>query len=111
MPFSTHRDGHNRSPDRWVIGAVGQKLFVRDLPPPGAAYWTARKKADVVAALGGGLLSVNDVLSRYSLTIEELAGWQRAFDRFGMAGLRSTKVQDYRERQGRAQQMGWAAQA
>ncbi|MBB6503790.1 hypothetical protein F4693_000745 [Sphingomonas endophytica] len=55
-----------------------------------------RRKAEVVAAVNGGLLSVDDVCSRYGLTVEEFAGWQRAIDRSGMPGLRVTRIQHYK---------------
>jgi hypothetical protein len=50
----------------------------------------------VVAAVNGGLLSVDEVCERYNLTAEEFAGWQRAIDRSGMPGLRVTRIQHYR---------------
>ena len=55
-------------------------------------------------AVNGGLLTIAEACERYGLTLEELASWQRAIDREGMAGLRATRVQHYRqihERQGR----------
>jgi hypothetical protein len=55
-----------------------------------------RRKAEVVAAVNGGLLSVDDVCARYNLTVEEFAGWQRAIDRSGMPGLRVTRIQHYK---------------
>jgi hypothetical protein len=55
-----------------------------------------RRKAEVVAAVAGGLLTVDEVCDRYNLSIEEFASWQRAVDRAGMPGLRVTRVQQYR---------------
>ena len=52
---------------------------------------------EVVAAVNGGLLSINDVCERYDLTLEEFASWQRAVDRSGMPGLRVTRIQHYRD--------------
>ncbi len=54
-----------------------------------------RRKAIVVAAVKGGLLSVEEACGRYSLTIEEYLSWQAAVDRHGLAGLRTTKIQKY----------------
>ena len=45
----------------------------------------------------GGLLTIDEVLERYNLTLEEFAGWQRAVDRSGMQGLRVTRIQHYRD--------------
>ena len=59
--------------------------------------WVVRRKAEVVAAVNGGLLTIDEVLERYSLTLEEFASWQRAVDRSGMQGLRVTRIQHYRD--------------
>jgi hypothetical protein len=76
---------------------LGEPLTLADLPPPQTKRWVVRRKAEVVAAVNGGLLSVDDVLERYGLTLEEFASWQRAVDRSGMQGLRVTRIQHYRD--------------
>lgn len=86
-----------------VIGPLGECLTLDSLPPPSTTRWVVRRKAEVVAAVNGGLLSVDEVCARYRLTVEEFAGWQRAIDRSGMPGLRVTRIQHYRslyDRQG-----------
>ncbi len=80
-----------------VIGPLGEPLTVASLPPPGTTRWVVRRKAEVVAAVNGGLLSINDVCELYDLTLEEFASWQRAVDRSGMPGLRVTRIQHYRD--------------
>jgi hypothetical protein len=80
----------------YVIGPDGSPLTLADLPPPGTRRWVIRRKAEVVAAVRGGLLSLDDACKRYTLTVEEFLAWQRAIDRFGMPGLRATRVQQYR---------------
>ena len=80
-----------------VIGPLGEPLSLADLPPATTRRWVVRRKAEVVAAVNGGLLSIDDVLERYDLTLEEFASWQRAVDRSGMQGLRVTRIQHYRE--------------
>ncbi|MEG3160554.1 DUF1153 domain-containing protein [Sphingomonas sp. LB2R24] len=79
-----------------VIGPLGEQLTLDTLPPPSTTRWVVRRKAEVVAAVNGGLLSVDDVCSRYGLTVEEFASWQRAIDRSGMPGLRVTRIQHYK---------------
>ena len=79
-----------------VIGPLGEQLTLDSLPPPSTTRWVVRRKAEVVAAVNGGLLSVDDVCARYGLTVEEFAGWQRAIDRSGMPGLRVTRIQHYK---------------
>jgi hypothetical protein len=79
-----------------VIGPLGEPLTLDSLPPPETRRWVVRRKAEVVAAVNGGLLTVDEVCDRYSLTLEEFAGWQRAVDRSGMPGLRVTRIQHYK---------------
>ncbi len=80
----------------YVMGPDGSPLTLADLPPPNTRRWVIRRKAEVVAAVRGGLLTLEDACCRYTLTVEEFLAWQRAIDRFGMAGLRATRVQQYR---------------
>ena len=79
-----------------VIGPLGEPLTVADLPSPSTKRWVVRRKAEVVAAVNGGLMTIDEVLERYNLTLEEFAGWQRAVDRSGMPGLRVTRIQHYK---------------
>jgi hypothetical protein len=81
---------------RYVLGPDGAPLTIADLPPPNTKRWVIRRKAEVVAAVRGGLLSLEDACNRYKLTIDEFLSWQRLIDRHGLPGLRATKVQDYR---------------
>ena len=67
-----------------------------ELPEPRTKRWVPRRKAQVVAAVQGGALSLDEACSRYALTVEEFLSWQRAVDKFGLAGLRATHAQDYR---------------
>ncbi len=79
-----------------VIGPLGEPLTLDSLPPRSTTRWVVRRKAEVVAAVSGGLLSVDEACDRYGLTVEEFAGWQRAIDRVGMPGLRVTRIQHYK---------------
>lgn len=81
----------------YVIGPDGSPLTIADLPPPNTKRWVIRRKAEVVAAVRGGLLSLEEACNRYSLTLEEFLAWQRAIERFGMPGLRATRIQQYRQ--------------
>ncbi len=79
-----------------VIGPLGESLTINSLPgPQKTTRWVARRKAEVVAAVNGGLLSIEDVCELYSLTLEEFVSWQRAFGQSGMQGLRVTQIQHY----------------
>lgn len=79
-----------------VIGPLGERLTIETLPPANTRRWVVRRKAEVVAAVNGGLLSIDEVCARYDLTVEEFASWQRAVDRSGMPGLRVTRIQHYK---------------
>ena len=79
-----------------VIGPLGEPLTLDSLPPPSTSRWVVRRKAEVVAAVNGGLLSVDEACARYTLSLEEFASWQRAVDRSGMPGLRVTRIQHYK---------------
>ncbi|MCC2977011.1 DUF1153 domain-containing protein [Sphingomonas sp. PL-96] len=79
-----------------AIGPLGEPLTLDSLPPPDTTRWVVRRKAEVVAAVNGGLLTIDEVCTRYSLSPEEFASWQRAIDRSGMPGLRVTRIQHYR---------------
>lgn len=79
-----------------VIGPLGEPLTLETLPPASTKRWVVRRKAEVVAAVKGGLLTVDEVCGRYGLTQEEFAGWQHAIDRSGMPGLRVTRIQHYK---------------
>lgn len=79
-----------------VIGPLGEPLTLASLPGPTTTRWVVRRKAEVVSAVSGGLLSVDDACNRYGLTLEEFAGWQRAVERSGMPGLRVTRIQHYK---------------
>ena len=87
-----------------IVGPQDQELSRDTLPPRNTSRWVVRRKAEVVAAVDRGLLTIAEACDRYDLTLEELASWQRAVEREGMPGLRATRVQHYRhvhERQSR----------
>ena len=89
--------GQLRSRINYVIGPDGTPLTVADLPAPGTRRWVIRRKAEVVAAVRGGLLSLEEACQRYKLTTEEFLSWQASIDEYGLAGLRTTRIQQYRE--------------
>ncbi|MCI4663591.1 MAG: DUF1153 domain-containing protein [Neomegalonema sp.] len=86
----------SQEPVKFVIGPDGQRLTIDDLPSPDTRRWVIRRKAEVVAAVRGGLLSQEDACERYGISEEEYEGWARAIERFGMQGLRTTRLQKYR---------------
>ncbi len=85
-----------RNQEPYVIGPDGMPLTIKDLPPTNTKRWVIRRKAEVVAAVRGGLLTLEEACARYTLTLEEFLAWQKAIDQFGMPGLRATRLQQYR---------------
>jgi hypothetical protein len=79
----------------YVIGYDGRRLTLSDLPSPDTKRWVVQRKAEVIAAVRGGLLSLEDACSRYALNSDEYLTWQHCIDRFGLAGLRATRTQFY----------------
>ncbi len=83
---------------KYVIGPDGSPLTIADLPPKETKRWVIRRKAEVIAAVRGGLLSLEEACERYMLTVEEYLSWQRSIDRHGLRGLKTTKLQDFRDK-------------
>jgi hypothetical protein len=75
-----------------VIGPEGLPLTLNDLPPSHLKRWISRRKAEVVTAVDGGLITRQEACERYGLSREELLQWERGFKAYGMAGLRATKL-------------------
>lgn len=82
-----------------AIAAAGRPITENDLPPPDTKRWVMRRKAEVVAGVRSGLISLEEACRRYTLSVEEFLSWQRLIDSHGMRGLRATRLQDYRNGQ------------
>jgi hypothetical protein len=78
-------------PIAYVIGPTGDILSKEDLPPPNTRRWVIRRKAEVVVAVRGGLLTLDDACKRYGLTVEEFAAWQCAVETMATRPLRGGK--------------------
>jgi hypothetical protein len=68
-----------------------------DLPPPDTKRWVARRKAAIVNAVRNGEMNIEDACRYYMLSTEEFAAWERAIEAHGVAGLRVTRLQVYRD--------------
>jgi len=77
-----------------VISPFGP-LTIDDLPSSKTKRWNIRRKAEVITAVRGGLLSLEEACTRYALNIEEFRAWEYCIDRYGLAGLRATRTQFY----------------
>ncbi|MGF1502124.1 MAG: DUF1153 domain-containing protein [Paracoccaceae bacterium] len=81
----------------YVIGPDGERLTLEDLPPSTTRRWVPRRKAKVVAAVEGGLITQKDASNRYGISDEEYESWRAALGRFGMRGLRVTQLKRVRQ--------------
>jgi len=80
-----------------VIGPNGFEMTEADLPTASTKRWVIRRKAEVVAAVNGGMLSLEEACRRYLITIEEFRSWCELIDEHGMRGLRITRTRQYRK--------------
>ncbi len=79
-----------------VIGPDGKLMTLADLPPANTKRWVVRRKAVVVFAVRAGLLTLEAACDHYGLSVEEFMSWQRLIENHGMRGLRTTRLQQYR---------------
>jgi hypothetical protein len=70
-----------------------------ELPAP-AQRWTGRRKAAVVEAVRGGWIPIEEACRLYQISVDEFLAWECAFDRYGVPGLRTTRIQIYRVTEG-----------
>ena len=75
----------------------GTILSRADLPDPSTRRWVVSRKMAVVRAIEHGLISKDEAISRYSLSLEELDAWQSAVERHGENALKATALQQYRQ--------------
>jgi hypothetical protein len=73
-----------------------RKPVTEGLPSPTTTRWVVRRKAAVVAAVRSGEITLEEACRSYQLSEEEFRSWERTFEAHGLAGLRVTRVQQYR---------------
>ena len=87
---------------KYFIGPNGDVVTRADLPTAHTKRWIMRRKAEVVAAVRGGMLSLDEACNRYRLTVEEYSAWESAMERYGMPGLSAACLQTQRHRKATA---------
>jgi hypothetical protein len=60
--------------------------------------WTASRKAAIVWNVRNGMIPLAAALGAHDLTLEEYTQWDRLYGAYGPAGLRTTKLQQYRRK-------------
>ena len=83
---------------RVPLGSNGEVLTANTLPSSRLKRWVTGRKAEVLAAVDCGLLSVDEACVRYGISLDELLSWKRAAGRAGLPGLSVKRVQDHRPR-------------
>lgn len=92
-----HVRSNPRDVDLDWLDNLSPVMSIASLPPPDTKRWVIRRKAEVVAAVRAGVISLEEACRRYTLSIEEFLSWQRLVDSHGLPGLRVTRLQDYRD--------------
>jgi hypothetical protein len=75
----------------------GSLLSRADLPPSDTRRWVASRKAVVVNAVVHGLIPEAEALDRYALSAEEFGLWRDAVQTHGVAALKVTAIQRFRQ--------------
>lgn len=81
-----------------IASPTGEPLTREDLPPPDTKRWVIRRKGEVVAGVRMGLLTLEEALEMYNLSLDEFVSWQKMFEEHGLPGLRTTMTKKYRDR-------------
>ncbi|MHC8509104.1 MAG: CtrA inhibitor SciP [Rhodospirillales bacterium] len=85
-----------------------RRMTRADLPPADTRRWVTRRKAEVVAGVRQGLITLAEACERYGLTVDEFMSWQKRLESHGVDGLRATRVVELR-REDRSFTGEWAA--
>lgn len=75
----------------------GSIMTRADLPPETTRRWVASRKAAIVRGVVYGLLPLSEALDAYGLSEEEFSEWKDAIETHGMAALKTTALQKYRQ--------------
>ncbi len=81
---------------RAVTLSDGSIMTRADLPDSQTRRWVASRKAAVVKAVTGGLITGDEAKKRYSLSDEELESWVNAVVHHGEPALKTTCLQKFR---------------
>lgn len=75
----------------------GNVITPVDLPPSDTKRWVANRKAIVVRAVRGGLISLEEALNRYGMKEREFLIWEQGLKDDGQVGLKVTHYQRRRK--------------
>jgi hypothetical protein len=80
---------------RWLNTKIAAANAAARFQIPGEVFdgrWTTARKLAVLVAIGGARLTHAEALERWALSREEIEAWSISFERFGIAGLSSTRL-------------------
>jgi hypothetical protein len=80
------------TPPTFEVGPRHELVTIDTLPPADGTHWRPRRKAQVVAAVQAGMITVDEVCERYRMSLEEFRGWQRALNAEGLQGLKVDRI-------------------
>ena len=78
-------EGYKRG--SYAVGPDGFALTLESLPPFRGTRWVARRKAEIVIAVAGGIITLAEACAHYAISTDEFVGWERAFTQKGTLGL------------------------
>ena len=79
----------------YVVGPDGLVLTRASLPRSRNTRWVARRKAEVVLAVSGGILSITEACASYAISTDEFMEWERSYMQRGLPGLRAKARPDH----------------
>jgi len=79
-----------------ALSPNGRLMTLDDLPPPDTERWVIRRKAEVVAGVRCGLITLDQACRRYQLSVDEFRSWEALLKTHGLPGLRVTRAKKYR---------------
>ncbi|MGJ3258703.1 MAG: DUF1153 domain-containing protein [Rhodospirillales bacterium] len=91
-----HYREENRPYRSEALSPSGPPMTMADLPSTDTTRWVPRRKAEVVAGVRCGLITLEEACRMYHLSIDEFRSWERLLERHGVRGLRTTRIKSYR---------------
>ena len=72
------------------------------LPQIETGRFTIKRKAQIVNAVRNHVAILADVCARYGISEDEFRSWETLLDKFGVLGLRASRLREYRTAEERA---------
>ncbi len=80
-----------------LVGPSGETLTLENLPAADTTRrWTMQRKAQVITAIRGSLITKEEACVRCDISAEELSSWETLLDKHGLSALQTTTLQKYR---------------